>query len=80
MRGIATQRNYRQHHPWEGLEAALVSTIIDWKIESDLRPSFGEGSDCSDLMDAALTRIKGLVLGELNPEAVMEQIENGEPT
>lgn len=79
--GIAWKRGTRppheRHHPWGPLEAALVATFADWKVQSEARPAFGEGSDCSDLMDVALTRIKGLCSGALDPEDVMSEIEGG---
>ena len=64
---------HEQHHPWGPLEAALVATLADWKVECDARPASGRGSDCSDLMDVALTRIKGLCSGALDPEAVITE-------
>lgn len=61
-------------HPWTDLDAALVLVFIDWQIKCDDRPKFGEGSDLSDLMDQALTRVKGLCSGELDPLQVQAEI------
>lgn len=69
-------QDHDQHHPWGPLEAALVLTLIDWDMKSKERPPFGEGSDRSDLMNTALTRIKGLCSGVLDPDAVMKEIED----
>lgn len=75
-RAEAYRNGEGEHHSWENpVTAALVMTLIDWKVESDMRPSFGEGSDCSDLMDLALTRIKALCSGEVDPEVVADEIE-----
>lgn len=62
---------------WTPMEQALVMTLIDWKCDSDMRPSSGEGSDCSDLMDAALARLLGLASGDLTPGQVLDSIEEG---
>ena len=81
--GIAWKKGSRppheKHHPWGPLEAALVTVLADWKIQSDDRPAFGEGSDCSDLMDLALTRIKGLCSHALDPDDVMAKVESATP-
>lgn len=76
VRRNAKYRQGVEHHDWsDPLTAALVMTLIDWKVESEARPSFGEGSDCSDLMSLALTRIKGMFSGELDPEDVLNEID-----
>lgn len=77
VRRVAAYRNGGgEHHDWgDLLTGALVMTLIDWKVESEMRPTFGDGSDCSDLMDLALTRIKALCSGEVHPETVMDEIE-----
>jgi hypothetical protein len=79
VRRVAAYRNGAgEHHSWEDpLTGALVLTLIDWKVESELRPTFGDGSDCSDLMDIALTRIKALCSGEVAPATVVAEIEGG---
>ncbi len=64
-------------HDWgRRLDSALVLTLVNWKVECDARPAHGEGSDCSDLMDEALTRIKGLCAGIFDPDEVMDEIES----
>ena len=60
---------------WTEMEQALVMTLIDWKVESEMRPTSGPGSDCSDLMDTALARITGLAKGDLTPTQVLDAIE-----
>lgn len=62
---------YDDHHPWTAVEGAIVMSMIDWGISSKSRPL---GADCSDLMDIALTRIKGVMMGILDPESVMDEI------
>ncbi len=66
----------RHGQGWSEMEQALVMTLIDWKVRSGMRPSFGEGSDCSDLMTTALARLTGLASGELTPSQVLESIED----
>lgn len=63
---------------WNEMEQALVMTLVDWKVDSEMRPSFGPGSDCSDLMDTALSRLLGLASGELTPEQVLDSIDPAE--
>lgn len=60
---------------WDELEQAIVMTLIEWKVASGMRPTFGEGSDCSDLMDVALGLLCGLVCGELTPRQILEALE-----
>lgn len=59
---------------WNEMEQAIVMTLIDWRVSSDMRPSSGPGSDCSDLMDAALARIIGLIKRDLTPEQVLDEL------
>lgn len=65
----------RRAEGWTEMEQALVMTLIDWRVTSDMRPTFGEGSDCSDLMNTALARLLGLAGGELTPEQVLDAID-----
>lgn len=60
---------------WTEMEQALVMTLIDWQVESEMRPKFGQGSDCSDLMNAALARLLGLARGELTPQQVLDSLD-----
>lgn len=75
VRDYALSRQERAEG-WNPMEQALVMTLIDWKTETDMRPSFGEGSDCSDLMNTALARLLGLSSGDLTPDQVLNDIEN----
>ena len=62
---------FDQHHPWGPIEAAIAMTIIDWKLSVDGREVV---ADTSDLMDTALTRIKGVMMGAISPDDVLEVI------
>lgn len=62
------------------MEQALFMVLVDWKCDSDFRPSHGPGSDCSDLMNIALGRLLGLAAGDLTPAQVLDAIDPaGEP-
>jgi hypothetical protein len=74
VRGFTLARQQRTDG-WNELEQAIVMTLIDWKVDSEMRPTFGEGSDCSDLMDVALARLVGLVRGHLTPNQILDAIE-----
>lgn len=72
IHGYRLQR--QQSDGWTEMEQALVLTLVEWQTECSLRPSFGEGSDCSDLMDEALARLLGLASGELTPAQVLADV------
>jgi hypothetical protein len=78
VRGYTLARQARAEQGWTLMEQALVMTLIDWKCDSEMRPSSGEGSDCSDLMDIALGRLIGLARGRLTPEQVLDAIEKAQ--
>lgn len=73
VRAYTLQR--QQRDGWTPLEQALVMTLVTWKVDSEMRPTWGEGSDCSDLMDAALARITGLMAGDLTPSDVLDSLD-----
>ena len=74
VRAFALARQQRDTG-WTEMEQALVATLVDWRVDCDMRPSSGPGSDCSDLMDVALARLLGLESGELTPEQVLADVD-----
>jgi hypothetical protein len=74
VRAFTLQRQ-ESGRTWTEMEQALVMTLIDWKCDSEMRPSSGPGSDCSDLMDTALARLQGLARGDITPEQVLDALE-----
>lgn len=76
VRDYSLARQQRsQTEGWDEMEQALVMTLVDWKVDCEMRPSSGPGSDCSDLMNTALARLLGLASGDLTPAQVLESID-----
>lgn len=76
VRAFTLQRQQRPDG-WDDMDAAIVATLVDWHVECEMRPSSGPGSDCSDLMDVAIARLRGLMSGELTPAQVAEHVWSG---
>lgn len=74
VRAFTEQRQARADG-WNELEQAIVGTLIGWKVECEMRPTSGDGSDCSDLMNVALGRLIGLIQGDLTAAQLLDDLD-----